>query len=289
MKKGSASAAGRCGKWLLPALAALTAAGWLGNSAIVTREYTITSRRLPEAFSGMRIVQISDLHGKRFGKDDARLLRAVRQARPDLIALTGDFADELTELSALEPLLEGLKALAPVFYVTGNHEWVMDGAQRRELFALLDGCGVVRLRNSWRVLKSGGCRIVLAGVNDPNGPADQKTPEALVAEIRAAEGGDAFILMLAHRNDQLARWAALGVDAVLAGHAHGGIVRLPGIGPVFGTHYEFFPEFTSGLYTQDGTQLLVSRGLGASHRLPLRIGNPPELPVLILRAERPEA
>ncbi len=95
--------------------------------------------------------------------------------------------------------------------------------------------------------------------------------------------------MLAHRNDQLARWAALGVDAVLAGHAHGGIVRLPGIGPVFGTHYEFFPEFTSGLYTQDGTQLLVSRGLGASHRLPLRIGNPPELPVLILRAEGPEA
>lgn len=139
------------------------------------------------------------------------------------------------------------------------------------------------------MLKSGGSRIVLAGVDDPNGPADQKTPEALVAEIRAAEGGDAFILMLAHRNDQLARWAALGVDAVLAGHAHGGIVRLPGIGPVFGTHYEFFPEFTSGLYTQDGTQLLVSRGLGASHRLPLRIGNPPELPVLILRAERPEA
>ena len=178
MKKGSASAAGRCGKWLLPALAALTAAGWLGNSAIVTKEYTIASRRLPEAFSGMRIVQISDLHGKRFGKDDARLLRAVRQARPDLIALTGDFADELTELSALEPLLEGLTALAPVFYVTGNHEWVMDGAQRRELFALLDGCGVVRLRNSWRVLKSGGCRIVLAGVDDPNGPADQKTPEA---------------------------------------------------------------------------------------------------------------
>ena len=82
----------------------------------------------------VRLVVISDLHGKRFGKDDARLLRAVRQARPDLIALTGDFADELTELSALEPLLEGLTALAPVFYVTGNHEWVMDGAQRRELF-----------------------------------------------------------------------------------------------------------------------------------------------------------
>ena len=230
-----------------------------------------------------------------FPSDEATRKFLEAQGRGDVwVPLASDpdaeYDEEYTvDLSALEPLLEGLTALAPVFYVTGNHEWVMDGAQRRELFALLDGCGVVRLRNSWRVLKSGGCRIVLAGVDDPNGPADQKTPEALVAEIRAAEGGDAFIVMLAHRNDQLARWAALGVDAVLAGHAHGGIVRLPGIGPVFGTHYEFFPEFTSGLYTQDGTQLLVSRGLGASHRLPLRIGNPPELPVLILRAERPEA
>ena len=230
----------------------------------------------------MRIVQISDLHGKRFGKDDARLLRAVRQARPDLIALTGDFADELTELSALEPLLEGLTALAPVFYVTGNHEWVMDGAQRRELFALLDGCGVVRLRNSWRVLKSGGSRIVLAGVDDPNGPADQKTPEALVAEIRAAEGGDAFILMLAHRNDQLPLWAELGADTVLCGHGHGGIIRLPLLGPVFGTHYELFPDDAEGVYRQGGTAQVVSRGLGQSRRIPFRLMNRPELTLVIL-------
>ena len=231
----------------------------------------------------MRIVQISDLHGKRFGKDDARLLRAVRQARPDLIALTGDFADELTELSALEPLLEGLKALAPVFYVTGNHEWVMDGAQRRELFALLDGCGVVRLRNSWRVLKSGGCRIVLAGVDDPNGPADQKTPEALVAEIRAEVGQDAFILLLAHRNDPPERWAALGVPLVLAGHCHGGVVRLPLVGGVFGTERTLFPAFDAGLYRADGTALYVSRGMGYS-RAHFRLFNRPHLPVLVLRS-----
>ena len=173
-------------------------------------------------------MQISDLHGKRFGKDDARLLRAVRQARPDLIALTGDFADELTELSALEPLLEGLTALAPVFYVTGNHEWVMDGAQRRELFALLDGCGVVRLRNSWRVLKSGGCRIVLAGVDDPNGPYDQKRPAQLVREIRQSRGRDAYILMLSHRNDELPLWAHMGVQTVLCGH-----FRVPSAVPIF--------------------------------------------------------
>ena len=88
--------------------------------------------------------------------------------------------------------------------------------------------------------------------------------------------------MLAHRNDQLLQWAELGVDAVLAGHAHGGIVRLPLLGPVFGTHYEFFPEYTAGVYTRGRTQLVVSRGLGPSHRLPLRIANPPEVPVVTL-------
>ena len=101
-------------------------------------------------------------------------------------------------------------------------------------------------------------------------------------EIRAACGEDVFILALCHRNDQLPLWAGLGVPVVLAGHAHGGIVRLPGLGGVFGTHYEFFPGDDAGLYVQDGTQLYVSRGLGPSRRLPIRVCNAPELPVLTL-------
>ena len=153
---------------------------------------------------------------------------------------------------------------------------------RQALFDMLDAAGAVRLENSYRVLTSGGARMVVAGVDDPNGPADQKTPAELVREIREKEGEDIYILMLAHRNDQLLQWAELGVDAVLAGHAHGGIVRLPLLGPVFGTHYEFFPEYTAGVYTRGRTQLVVSRGLGPSHRLPLRIANPPEVPVVTL-------
>lgn len=89
--------------------------------------------------------------------------------------------------------------------------------------------------------------------------------------------------MLAHRNDQLQNWASLGVDVVLSGHAHGGIVRLPGVGAVFGTHYEFFPEDTDGICAEGQTQMVVSRGLGPSHRIPLRIGNQPELAVVTLR------
>lgn len=81
---------------------------------------------------------------------------------------------------------------------------------------------------------------------------------------------------------------ALGADLVLSGHAHGGVVRLPFLGAVFGTHYEFFPDYTAGLYTMGKTTLAVSRGLGGSRRIPIRIANQPEIPVITLRAEETE-
>ena len=271
--------------WLLPIMLAAAGLCYLDNWRVQTVPVTLRCPGLPEAFSGLRIVQISDLHGRMFGRDHKSLLGAVRDAQPDLIAITGDLADEDTSLPTLRPLLEGLVRLAPVFYVTGNHEWVISGAVRRTLYGLLDLCGVIRLENDYRILTRGGQSIVLAGVDDPNGPADQKTAPELVREIRAAHGEDTFILALCHRNDQLPLWAGLGVPVVLAGHAHGGILRLPGLGGVFGTHFEFFPGDEAGLYREGSTQLYVSRGLGPSRRLPIRICNPPELPVLTLLRE----
>lgn len=270
---------------LIPALAALTALGaavWLGNCTVRTTHCRLESSRLPAAFSGLRIAQLSDLHGAVFGAGNCRLLDAVRAAKPDLIALTGDLADDVADLPMLSELLPALTAIAPVYYVTGNHEWVMDAASRKSLFALLESAGVTYLRNSYCVLRRGDAKLILAGVDDPNGPADQKTPAALLRQIRAAEGEENYILMLAHRNDRLALWASLGVDSVLSGHAHGGIVRLPLLGPVFGTHYELFPKDAEGVYQKGQTALFVSRGLGQSRRLPVRVGNPPELALIEL-------
>ncbi len=267
--------------WLLPVMLATAGVCWLDNFTVRTTQTSLRCADLPEAFDGFRIALIADLHGRSFGQAHADLLDAVRRSAPDVIALAGDLADEYTSLPSLRPLLAGLTAIAPVYYVTGNHEWVMTRQTRQTLFALLDGFGVVRLSNDFRVLERDGQHLVLAGVDDPNGPADQKTPVALVQELRQAEG-EVFTVMLCHRNDQLALWARLGIPVVLSGHAHGGIVRIPGLGGVFGTHFEFFPGDEAGLYRQDGTQLYVSRGLGPSHRLPLRICNPPELAILTL-------
>ena len=127
-----------CRRWLLPAALVLAGAAWFENFTLSSSTVEVRSAALPAAFSGLRVVQISDLHGRRFDAGSRYLLALVRLQSPDIIALTGDLADEFTDVSMLPPLLEGLTALAPTFYVTGNHEWVLSREKRQALFDLLD-------------------------------------------------------------------------------------------------------------------------------------------------------
>lgn len=271
---------------VLLVLTALLAAGFLlwGNCSLQTTETALVSPALPPAFDGLRIVELADLHGRVFGRGSRRLLAAVRRAEPDLICIDGDLFDEHTDLAMLPPLLRGLCAIAPVYYVTGNHEWRVPGL--RGILAQMRACGVTVLQDDWRVLRRGEDALVLAGTDDPCGPAERKTPAELIADIRAEAGEAAFLLLLTHRNDQLPQWSALGVQAVLAGHCHGGVVRLPFVGGLFGTDRRLFPAWDAGLYRQGETVLYVSRGLGYTN-VHFRLFNRPEVAVIVLRRGSP--
>lgn len=271
---------------VLLVLTALLAAGFLlwGNCSLQTAETALVSPALPPAFDGLRIVELADLHGRVFGRGSRRLLAAVRRAEPDLICIDGDLFDEHTDLAMLPPLLRGLCAIAPVYYVTGNHEWRVPGL--RGILAQMRACGVTVLQDDWRVLRRGEDALIVAGTDDPCGPAERKTPAELIADIRAEAGEAAFLLLLAHRNDQLPQWSALGVQAVLAGHCHGGVVRLPFVGGLFGTDRRLFPAWDAGLYRQGETVLYVSRGLGYTN-VHFRLFNRPEVAVIVLRRGSP--
>lgn len=271
---------------VLLVLTALLAAGFLlwGNCSLQTTETSLVSPALPPAFDGLRIVELADLHGRVFGRGSRRLLAAVRRAEPDLICIDGDLFDEHTDLAMLPPLLRGLCAIAPVYYVTGNHEWRVPGL--RGILAQMRACGVTVLQDDWRVLRRGEDALIVAGTDDPCGPAERKTPAELIADIRAEAGEAAFLLLLTHRNDQLPQWSALGVQAVLAGHCHGGVVRLPFVGGLFGTDRRLFPAWDAGLYRQGETALYVSRGLGYTN-VHFRLFNRPEVAVIVLRRGDP--
>ena len=252
------------------------------QNRIQTETLEAPSARLPAAFDGFRVVQISDLHGKEFGKDNETLAERVAALEPDLIAITGDLVDDPDQLPLVPVLARALSAIAPTYYVTGNHEWAIREA--RTVKGLLEENGVLPLTNDYVVLERDGAEIVVAGIDDPNGPYDQKTPEELMEEIRAALG-DPYVLLLAHRNEYYETYARCGADLTLCGHVHGGLIRLPFTdGLIDNTRRRLFPTYTAGLYPLEGRGvLMVSRGLGNGTGVP-RIFNRPHLPVIVLRA-----
>lgn len=249
------------------------------TTRLVTEEFTVSTSQIPESFNDFRIVQLSDVHGKSFGAENTKLIEAVREAVPDIIVITGDFIDNATSGQWAKELLGGLVSIAPVYFVTGNHEWASGGLV--ELFEIMDSYGVIALRNEYAVLERDGQSIVLAGIDDPNGFADQKTPQELFSEIEE-EQGDQYTVLLAHRNDMLGTYAETGANLVLTGHCHGGIIRLPILGGLLGTDRSFFPEYESGFYIRGGTTMFVSRGLGLIFNIP-RFLNNPQVAVLILQ------
>ncbi len=262
------------GKKLLTAAVAAVALVTVWTYYSLERElWTVTSDRIPAELDGLRITLITDVHGREFGEHNERLLEAVRASRPGLIAISGDLTDEFSDRSLLQPLLSGLTAIAPVYYVTGNHEWARDDTE--ELLAWIGSLGVTVLRNDYVLLGQG---LVLAGAEDRNAYADQEQPAAFLTRIREEVGGDPYVVMLSHRNDAIGLWSHLEADLVLSGHGHGGIIRLPWVGGLLGVDREFFPDDEYGLYYQGRTVQAVSRGLGGA-----RLWNRPHLPTLVLK------
>lgn len=245
--------------------------------SIDTEDWTVRSQRLPRAFDGFRITLLTDLHGAMFADDHSRLLEAVAEAKPDLIALSGDIADEQTRVETLDSLLRGLCAIAPTCYVTGNHEWGREDTE--QVLERFSDCGVTVLRNDFFTLEKDGETLVIAGAEDPHGPEGQQTPEELMDRIRR-QLGDPYTVMLYHRNNSMDLWAPLQPDLVLAGHGHGGVIRLPFVGGLLGVDRQFFPKDCEGLYTEGRTTLAVSRGLGG-----MRLWNRPHLPTAVLRTD----
>ncbi len=248
---------------------------------LVLTEYEISSEKIPESFDGFTVVQLSDLHGASYGKGNTGLLEKVRAEAPDVITLTGDIADSDTDMSVIDTLLGKLSTLCPVYYVSGNHEWA-EGILP-ELKQLFEKHGVIYLQNEYEELRIGEESIVIAGVEDPNGWEDMISPDLLMENI-SSEYPDSFRLLLAHRNYWAVEYPELEADAVLCGHAHGGIVRLPFFGGIIGTGFTLFPEYEAGLYELERYSLVVSRGLGSSVPIP-RFLNNPEIVLVKLKTE----
>lgn len=243
-----------------------------GNLSVTTTEFPLRSPAAPEAFRGFRIAHISDWHNAAFTE---RLALAVQEAKPDIICITGDMIDaRRTNIPRALDTAKALTAIAPCYYVTGNHEERIPSYPRFE--EGLRALGVFVLHNEAVTLGRGGDALTILGADDPGRRAE--FPDTLRQLREQAEG---FSLLLCHRPEKFPLYCEVGFDLVLTGHAHGGQVRIPGIGGVIAPHQGFFPKYDGGLYTDGTTNMVLSRGLGNS-LCPLRVNNRPELVVVEL-------
>ena len=253
---------------------------YLQNNHISVNEIRVRSNRVPKAYEGLRIVHISDLHGKTFGKDQKRLMKKIKKAKPDMIFVTGDTVDSrrYNEEPALL-LFQQAVEIAPVYLVPGNHE---GRSGRFDAFSeRLKTLGVKVIRNESWLFRQGAGEFVLAGLDDPEFQQEDQLiiPQRLIDEIDGR-----FSIVLSHRPEYLSDYAASGFDLVFSGHAHGGQVRVPFIGGLYAPHQGLFPKLTCGSHQLMDTTLVISRGMGNSIA-PLRLFNPPELVVVILESE----
>lgn len=256
---------------------------WLlwANSSPAATQVTVASGALPEAFEGFKIAHVSDLHSAVFGRKNEKLLSLIRAAKPDIIAITGDLIDSRhTDIDSALAFVEAAAEIAPVYYVTGNHESRLDFD---EIEPRLIAAGARVLRNEAEDIGRGGERIRLAGIDDPSfirtgGTAEERAAAELE---QLGDGGGTFTVLLAHRPELVEVYAEYGAGLVLSGHAHGGQVRLPLLGGLYAPGQGLLPEYDSGLCSLGETQMVVSRGLGNSVA-PLRVNNRPELVIVTL-------
>lgn len=249
------------------------------NRHLETTYYTYKAEQLGADLEGYRIVQISDLHNAKFGKNNQKLVDRIRECEPDMIVLTGDLVDSNhTNVDRAVQFVDEIVKICPVYYVTGNHEYWLEKSEYDELMDGLIGAGVVILDDQVVEISRGDAKFRLVGLDDKSladGTLGTLLNNAQNVAHEDSEKNE-FTVVLAHEPQYLARYAGTGVDLVLSGHAHGGQFRLPFVGGIVAPDQGFLPEYTAGEYYMNGTEMIVSRGLGNSV-IPVRLFNYPEI------------
>lgn len=239
------------------------------NRHLVVSHFSYAHSAVGTELNGFHIVQISDLHNALLGQKNKDLLEKVRDCEPDIIVVTGDVVDaNHTNIGTAVDTCRELVSIAPVYYVTGNHEYWLEEDERQELLQGLQEVGVIDLDNRQEEIRRGDDSFWLVGLDD----------EHLIDPTLAGmtKQHDGLHVVLAHEPQYIQYYERSQADLVLSGHAHGGQIRLPWIGGLVAPNQGFLPTYTAGEYKENDMTMIVSRGLGNSV-IPVRLFNFPEV------------
>ncbi|MBE6752676.1 MAG: metallophosphoesterase [Ruminococcaceae bacterium] len=253
------------------------------NFKLETTEYTIGNPGLPKSFDGYKIVHLSDLHNAEFGENNKNLIKIIKEENPDAVFVTGDTIDGFyTNTTIPIDLFKEVLKICDVYFIVGNHEIRSDTNIYYEFLDKLAEIGVTVLKDDSTYIEKSGERIQVIGLNDASdykANYNDNYKEEIVKTINNLDNKESFSVLLSHHPELFDDYAKTNVDLVFSGHAHGGQFRLPFIGGLIAPEQGLFPEFDAGVFNENNTTMVVSRGLGNSI-IPVRINNSPEVVVV---------
>ena len=265
---------------------AITFIFWVGwtNKNITTTTLEIENEKIPTEFDGFKIAHVSDLHNHQWGK---KLIEKIRIENPNLIAITGDLVDSRKpDFDIALQFIKDANKIAPIYYVTGNHEARLEDYHL--LKERLEKASVNMIDDQSVFIEKGTNKIQFLGIQDPDfvERASGGSIQSEIVRVKMSEllDKDYFTVVLSHRPEHFEQYVNAGAGLVMTGHAHGGQVRMPFIGGLVAPHQGIFPKYTAGVYKEQNTAMVVSRGLGNSI-IPVRINNMPELVIIELMAK----
>lgn len=259
------------------------------NKKIDNTPYVIKSVKLPESFDGFKIAQVSDFHSTYswFQADIESLISKLKNEKPDIIVLTGDSVDTNDDfkIGVTKTFVKTISEIAPVYIITGNHEITLGKTLPDFLSELDDFDNVMIMRNTNTMINKGDGHVNLIGIDDPVFLPDRDAIPDLISSLII--DSSEYNILLSHRPEEFDAYVKSGVDLVFTGHAHGGQVRIPFVGGVYTFEQGLWPKYTSGVFVENDTSMVISRGVGNSTPLisKLRINNSPELVVVTLEKE----
>ena len=268
---------------------------YIGNNSIKISEYNIENSKIPDEFNNMKILQLSDLHSKKFGKDNSYLVKKINEINPDIVVMTGDMMNSKGDDG--EVLINIIKKLGNkyhIYYIVGNHEQILE-SNDSELFKnyldkLVDlkvkviNNDKIELKKEKSVINLYGMWINLRYYVDKtnNNQKDITFNDETVNQILKTSDKGSFNLLITHNPLYFEAYSKWGADLTLAGHIHGGIINIPFVGGVLSPEKKLFPKYYGGDYVFNNSNMIVNRGLGNEGYL-IRVFNRPEMSVINLK------
>lgn len=256
-------------------------------NGLITRRYHIITDKF-FSHQSIRIILITDLHSHIYGKDQHKIVTRMAKEKPDLILLAGDIADDQVPIEGTEIFLKEIQDMAPIYYVTGNHEiWSRQVDMIKSVFKQY---GVHVLEHTYKKAVINEIPLIIGGVDDPDIVRYQDLHYNWAQEIlntfEELKEETAYQILLSHRPEFIDLYKETSFDLVVSGHSHGGQIRIPLLlNGLYAPNQGWFPKYAGGHYRHEGINHVVSRGVSFNPRLP-RIFNPPEIVVIEIKGDK---